>query len=92
MKDRRNFTTRFEETEEVLEEPVVKKTRTGHISGCELLNVRKEPIPTAPVIAVLNTSDSFAVRDEDNNSLFYKVRTSEGVSGYCMKQFVAFYE
>ena len=92
MKDRRNFTTRFEETEEVLEEPVVNKTRTGHITGCELLNVRKEPIPTAPVIAVLNTSDSFAVRDEDNNSLFYKVRTSEDVSGYCMKQFVAFHE
>lgn len=89
MKDRRNFTTRFEETEEVLEEPVVKKTRTGYISGCELLNVRKEPIPTAPVITVLNTSDSFAVRDEDNNSLFYKVETSDGVSGYCMKQFVA---
>lgn len=92
MKDRRNYTDRFVETEAVPEAPVVKKTRTGHISGCELLNVRKEPIPTAPVIAVLNTSDSFAVRDEDNNSLFYKVRTSEGVSGYCMKQFVDFYE
>lgn len=89
MKDRRNFTTRFEETEEVLEEPVVNKTRTGHITGCTLLNVRKEPNMTATVITVLKTSDSFTVKEDDSNFVFYKVETSDGVSGYCMKQFVA---
>lgn len=92
MKDRRNFTDRMAEMKVVPEEPVKKKIRTGHISGCELLNVRKEPIPTAPVIALLKTSDSFTVWDEDDNSLFYKVKTADGIFGYSMKKFIAFDE
>lgn len=90
MKERRNFTARSEEVEEVPVKPVEKKNRTGHISGCELLNVRKEPTLDAPVIAVLETLDSFVIQDEDDNSMFFKVKTSAGVSGYCLKKFVAF--
>lgn len=93
MKEHRNFTVRSKEVEEVSEKPVEKiekKNRTGHISGCELLNVRKEPTLDAPVISVLKTSDSFEVQDEDDNSIFFKVKTSVSVSGYCMKKFVAF--
>ena len=95
MKERRNYITRKEVTEEmpeVHEAPVKPKKRTGHISGCELLNVRKEPTPTAPVVAVLKTSDSFFVRDEDDNSPFYKVEKSEDVYGYSMKKYIAFDE
>lgn len=87
MKERRSYASRFEEAEEVFEKPVEKKNRTGHISGCELLNVRKEPMPNAPVIAVLNTSDLFVVQGDDD-PIFFKVKTVNGVSGYCMKKFV----
>lgn len=92
MKERRSYTSRLEETEEVAEKPVAKKNRTGHISGCELLNVRKEPTLNALVIAVLTASDSFEVQDEDDNSIFFKVKTLNGVSGYSMKKFIAFDE
>lgn len=95
MKERRKYITRTEVTEEmpeVHEAPVEPKKRTGHISGCELLNVRKEPTPTASVISVLKASDLFTVYDEDDNSLFYKVEKSEDVYGYSMKKYIAFDE
>ena len=97
MKDRRNFLGRTNkdadsvnesETSEVTVEK--KKNRTGHITGCELLNVRKEPSTSSPVIAVLNRSDSVVIREKNDVPDFFKVTTKKGVSGYCMKKYIAF--
>ena len=89
MKDRRNYPGRPIEPE-IVEEPGEKKNLTGHISGCELLNVRRDPDPSSPVVTVLNTSAMVMVHEKGSTPEFYKVTTTEGVSGYCMKKFIEF--
>ena len=89
MKDRKNFQSRapVEESEAPVEE---KKNRTGHITGCELLNVRQNPDSSSLVVAQITSADMLLIRGEDNVSGFFKVTTASGVSGYCMKKYIAF--
>lgn len=92
MKDRRNFTGRPIETEPVNDEfvpesPARNRNRTGRISGCELLNVRRDPDPSAPIVTVLKSSDFITVQETDN-AAFVKVTTPDGTAGYCMKKFI----
>ena len=96
MKDRKNYSSRMNREVdlanevEVSEAPVEeKKNRTGHITGCELLNVRREPSVSSPVIATLTSSDLVMVREKNDVPDFFKVTTAKGVSGYCMKKFIA---
>ena len=85
---------------EVIAEPVVveevvneSKTieplppKTGHVTECIKLNVRKEPSPNAEVIGTVNRGDSLII-DPSPFGDFYKVITPYGVEGYCMKKFV----
>lgn len=89
MKERKNFQSRT--TPEVQDAPVEEvKNRTGHITGCELLNVRRNPDISSPVIAQLTSSDTVMIREKNNVSDFFKVTTTGGVSGYCMKKYIAF--
>lgn len=89
MKDRKNYSDRIPSMLKPDEAPVeVKKNRTGHITGCELLNVRKEPSTFSPVIALLTSSDSVTIQEKDSVSDFFKVTTNKGVSGYCMKKYI----
>lgn len=90
MKERKNSTGRTNndvESEVPVEEP---RNRTGHITGCELLNVRRDPSVSSPVIAVLNRSDLVMLHEKNDIPDFFKVTTTNGVSGYCMKNFIEF--
>ena len=71
------------ETEHI--EPLPPKS--GHVTECVKLNVRKEPSPNAEVIGTVNRGDSLIV-DPSPFGDFYKVITPYGVEGYCMKKFV----
>lgn len=64
------------------EEPVY-----GIVCGCARLNVRKESDKTSTVICEITAGDQLMIVDESDEA-FYKVRTSAGVEGYCMKQFI----
>lgn len=90
MKDRRNYVGRPSEPEPVPEAPVENKNRTGHITGCELLNVRQEPDSSAFVVDMLTSSDSVMIREKNSTPDFFKVTTPKGISGYCMKKYIAF--
>ena len=90
MKDNnRNFSGRVNPVAQ--EAPAEElKNRTGHITGCELLNVRKDPDMMSPVIAQLTRSDTVMIREKNSVSDFFKVTTPGGVSGYCAKNYIAF--
>lgn len=62
---------------------------TGVVSGCGKLNLREKPSKDSDVLLILDkdtevTIDTAASTTED----FYKVCTSSGVEGYCMKKFI----
>lgn len=61
--------------------------KSGHVTECVKLNVRKEPSPNAEVIGTVNRGDSLII-DPSPFGDFYKVITPYGVEGYCMKKFV----
>lgn len=90
MKDNKIFNGRTNNDDKSAAPVEVPKNRTGHITGCELLNVRREPSISSPIVAVLNSSDSVMIREKNNVSDFFKVTTANGVSGYCMKKYIAF--
>lgn len=97
MKDRKTYTGRIGKDADPVYEaemPEVsveeKKNRTGHITGCELLNVRRDPTTSSPVIATLTSSDFVMIREKDDATDFFKVTTTKGVSGYCMKKYIEF--
>ncbi len=88
MKDQRNNPRRANidvESEAPAKEP---KILTGHITGCDLLNVRRDPTVSSAIIDALTPADLVVVLDVDVILDFYKVTTPRGISGYCMKQFV----
>ncbi len=71
--------------------PVVFKQRTtkGVVCNCLSLNVRSKPDPEAEVAFVLSALTEVQVFPESSTNEFYKVYTSAGVDGYCMKEFIA---
>lgn len=80
------------EIEENTEPPVIteKKLVRGIVVNCFSLNVRKRP-RTDPnnVITVIPVSTEVEIDLEKSNDEFYKVYTSAGIEGYCMKKFIA---
>lgn len=81
-------------TQEVIEEaveralePVVKPT-VGIVTDCARLNVRKEPDADAEIAFVISASTNLVVFEEESTEDFYKICTSAGTEGYCMKKFI----
>lgn len=61
---------------------------TGIVSGCVKLNLRKEASKDSDVLLVLNEDTELVVDPAESTEDFYKVCTSSGVEGYCMKKFI----
>lgn len=77
----------------IIDVPKVEETKVeevkGYITNCLKLNVRAEANKEAAVLCVLE-DDAEVIIDLDNSTEeFYKVCTSAGVEGYCMKKFIA---
>ena len=61
---------------------------TGVVSGCARLNLRKEASKDSDVLLVLDKDTELVVDPTEETEEFYKVCTSSGVEGYCMKKFI----
>lgn len=61
----------------------------GIVSGCEKLNVRKKPETGDNVLCVINKDEEVEIEIADSTEEYYKVFTSNGFDGYCMKKFIA---
>ena len=85
-----------EEVVEVSEEPVVEevvevseeKTEAIGLITADLLYVRTGPGKDYDHSAILEKNTKVNVDLEYENEDFYKVVTSDGIEGYCMKKFV----
>lgn len=76
------------EAEPVDTAPIVQTPLYGVVSGCNALNIRKEPEPNAEVLCV-EAIKSILVVDLDNSTdEWYSVCTKDGIEGFCMKQYV----
>lgn len=61
----------------------------GVVTNCLKLNIRKAPSRDAEVVAIIPALTEVLIDGEEANDIFYKVSTSDGIQGFCMKEFVA---
>jgi len=60
----------------------------GIVTGCKKLNVRSLPDISGKVICTIDASEDVVIIDKDGGMDFYKIRTSSGVEGFCMKKYI----
>ena len=77
-------------------EPIVENTPVmeeatclGKVTNCIKLNVRSKPDVTAKVLCEINKDETVEIDPNSTSPDFYKVKTSFGVKGYCMKKYIA---
>lgn len=78
---------------EPIVEPVVEpahdpKTVEGTVVGCVKLNVRVKPNIYAAVVSVIDANDKVTIDPDESVKDWYKVRTANGIAGFCMRKFV----
>ena len=61
--------------------------KTGTVTA-KKLNVRKSPDINGKICCVANSGDKLTVNITESTDEWYKVETSNGITGYCMKTFV----
>lgn len=89
--------TTEEVTEEVTEPEVIvpsiennveNNEVIGKISGFEKLYVRKEASKDSEPVGIVTDKDDISIDVAHSTDDFYKVITSNGLEGYCVKEFV----
>lgn len=90
-KDYTKFSNRTVNNEEpvvetIEETPAVEKH--GVVVDCIRLNVRSAPSIDAEVVCEIDCSTDMLVYEEESADEFYKICTSSGIEGFCMKKFV----
>lgn len=82
-----------EEVENLKEEEVATvqddANLTGIVAGCEKLYVRKKANKDSEPLCVINKGAEVVIDTTKTSKDFYKVCTSAGVEGYCMKKFIS---
>lgn len=76
------------EVNEEIEEPVAQATPVGIVMNCRRLNVRKRPNVKAEVVCEVLVGSELAIDMKESTNEWYKVCTSAGCEGFCMKQYV----
>ena len=80
-----------EQAQEIVEESqeVEEAVPTvGFVDNCECLRVRKESNVDSEELCIINKLSEVVIDLDNSTDYFYKVATSEGVEGYCMKKFI----
>ncbi len=60
----------------------------GTVIGCEKLRVRPTPNTDQEEITLIDEGSTVKISLEDSTEEFYKIRTDDGIEGYCMKTFI----
>ena len=80
------------ETPEVVEAVEVEEVpveKIGIVTDCLKLNVRENPDPEAKVVCTIDALTEVMIDEDASTKDFYKVCTSAGAEGYCMKKYIA---
>lgn len=67
-------------------------TDFGIVTNCLYLNVRKRPDINADVAVVIDALTQVVVDLDASTEDFYKVVTSDGIEGFCMKKYITLSE
>lgn len=62
--------------------------KVGVVSNCRSLRVRKTPNKNSDVITYISEGTKVEIDDSKTSAAFYKVRVSDDVEGYCMRNFI----
>lgn len=65
-----------------------KKPRIGVVVNCMNLNIRKDPTQVSESLGIIGSDTAVTICDDESVSGFYKVKTGDGISGYCMSEFI----
>lgn len=68
--------------------PAVAREQIGKVTNCGRLNVRQQPKADATVVTALDVGSEVMVDTAGSTNTFYKIWTSAGIEGYCMKQYI----
>ena len=71
-----------------VEFPYEVKPVHGRVVNCARLNVRKEPNIKSEIVAVIDAETDVEIIEVASTEEFYRVKTSDGVEGFCMKDYV----
>lgn len=78
---------------DTVEEEVVSQnvsvTQSGTVVNCKNLNVRKSCSKDSPIIEMIAAGSKVVISDGKSNDSFYRVTTSSGTVGYCMKPYIS---
>lgn len=75
---------------ETVEEPITEsKAIYGIVTDCIKLNVREQPKPNAHILGTIDEGSEVIVNEDESTGDFYKICTSAGLEGYCMRKFVS---
>lgn len=74
-----------EEDPTVSEEPT---TKTGVVTDCEILNIRKTPSIKAERIGTITEGSEVIIDTERSTEGWYAVYTETGMEGFCMSRFM----
>lgn len=61
----------------------------GTVIGCEKLRVRPAPDTDQEEIFLIDNGGVVKISLEDSTEEFYKIKTDDGIEGYCMKSFIS---
>lgn len=61
----------------------------GVVTDCLRAAIYREPRANSTIIKVITLLTKVTVDVDGSTEGFYKVSTSDGVQGYCMKKFIA---
>jgi len=63
--------------------------KIGFVTNCKKLNVREEPRTDADIICEVDYQTELMIDENESTEEFYKVFTTAGIEGFCMKKFIA---
>ncbi|MBS6180563.1 MAG: SH3 domain-containing protein [Erysipelotrichaceae bacterium] len=65
------------------EEPVM-----AVVIDCRKLNVREEPKADANVVDTIDVNSEIMIDMTESTDEFYKIHTSSGLEGFCMRKYI----
>ena len=68
--------------------PYEVKLTHGRVDNCARLNVRKEPNIKSEIVEVIDAETDVEIIEAAFTEEFYRIKTSDGVEGFCMKDYI----
>lgn len=70
------------------EAPAEPEAMNGVVANCAKLNVREKPVTGSRVVSIIDVDTKLTVTTDESFGIFYKICTTSGVEGYCIKDYV----